>query len=775
MILSRAPPGLLNNKTIASSRCSSSVSGRTSAAGDVGQAHGAVPFSRRFSLNSCVSTSFCIVAARASVGALVEELSVANDENELRQTRSVISKRVTLGRPELAEVIAALLRGEDVERTIAPWVGIFAPEDWNKVVAQTGDIDWKLALCIFNFLITSNVLAVQPNPLCDEADEEKKLKLLKAFTAIATILTKNGREAEVEILLLEMRCQGVDPDAHLFNTLIRGYGSKGLVHLASQVLIRMDVYGVKPNNATYERIIAAYLFGEQPQVEKAMQILQGARASNFMVAYRTLSDLLTACWMANKVEDADLVFQDMISANYNIEGKVWVKLMHLHAKGGHFEVVESLFQQMREAGVEVKSGAFDGLLLSYCRAGKTDQALSVFREYKLTMKPSLVAFNMIIDATGKAGRHDEAVQLYVDLIQNRYRPNIVTYTSLISAVVQAGRYEKADELYRRMLNDRLEPNCHTYCTMIHACAMRGWTKYGHEICLAASKGTITNALYGAMLHLYTKNRWFSHAAAVLEEMGRQGVEPDVAAIGTLISACGEQDDAAFAPLAKAMEGSQFEPCQVAFRLVFVPSANNALRQELSPPQTGDTTYLEADSVVEEASSFFTYYASAKDFVSNASFYNALIDALWARHLRLRAKLVFLRARELLEDYPRPQYNEEAWSLDLRTLSKGASQVALLHWLEEVAERATECPVVAARLVLVTGGKEGSSTLLRPYSGRGKGAMVVKQTVEETVDALGIPFIQSSKEFAQLQAETEQVIRWVSMYKDRLQWSNTRPS
>jgi len=63
--------------------------------------------------------------------------------------------------------------------------------------------------------------------------------------------------------------------------------------------------------------------------------------------------------------------------------------MHLHAKGGHFEVVESLFQQMREAGVEVKSGAFDGLLLSYCRAGKTDQALSVFREYKLASTPYL--------------------------------------------------------------------------------------------------------------------------------------------------------------------------------------------------------------------------------------------------------------------------------------------------------------------------------------------------------------------------------------------------
>lgn len=97
------------------------------------------------------------------------------------------------------------------------------------------------------------------------------------------------------------------------------------------------------------------------------------------------------------------------------------------------------------------------------------------------MKPSLVAFNMVIAASGKAGRDEEAVQLYVDLIECQYRPTAVTYTALISAVAQAGRYEKADELYRRMLDDRVEPTNHTYATMIHACARRGWTRYGHEV------------------------------------------------------------------------------------------------------------------------------------------------------------------------------------------------------------------------------------------------------------------------------------------------------
>jgi hypothetical protein len=283
-----------------------------------------------------------------------------------------------------------------------------------------------------------------------------------------------------------------------------------------------------------------------------------------------------------------------------------------------------------------------------------------------------------------------------------------------------------------------------------------------------------------MLHLYIKSRWYSHAAPVLEEMGRKGVEPDAAGYGTLISACGEPDDRVFAPLARAIEISPFEPCRIAHRLVFGAPSRDSLNSDVffSPiDETGETASLSTLEVGSAVQAFFKRYASTKDVETNASFYNALMDALWARHLRLRAKAVLLEARELLESYPRPEYDEEAWSLDLRSLSKGASQVALLHWLEEVAERAAACPVVAPRLALITGGRKDSASVLKPYSGKGRGAGIVRQMIEEVVKNLGIPFSPTTKEFgpAQLQAETEQVVRWVSMYKDRLQLSNTAPS
>ena len=86
--------------------------------------------------------------------------------------------------------------------------------------------------------------------ICRETD----LKLLKTYTAVGGVLARNGREAEIDALISEMRSLGVVPDAAFFNSLIRGFGNKGLTHLASQVLFQMDRHGVNPNAATYERV-----------------------------------------------------------------------------------------------------------------------------------------------------------------------------------------------------------------------------------------------------------------------------------------------------------------------------------------------------------------------------------------------------------------------------------------------------------------------------------------------------------------------------------------
>lgn len=293
---------------------------------------------------------------------------------------------------------------------------------------------------------------------------------------------------------------------------------------------------------------------------------------------------------------------------------------------------------------------------------------------------------------------------------------------------------------------------------------------------------MSKAIYGSMLNLYIKGHWFSHAADVLREMESKEVEPDFSGYGILLSSCGEPNDSAFAPMAKAMECSQYEPCRVAYRLACVPPAREDTTPAGYEPLHDHSQHIveseesECDFAVEQASAFFEYYASTHTRDPNLSLYNALLDALWRRKLRRRAKLVMLKARNLLEWYNRPNYGEMVWTLDLRGLSKGASEVALLHWLSEVAQRAETCPIAATKLVLITGGRGSESSDIKPFSGRGKGNGSVMQVAKDIVREFGVPFIEGSDESVpgRFEGQPVQVIRWVCLHKDLLQLEDETP-
>jgi pentatricopeptide repeat protein len=119
---------------------------------------------------------------------------------------------------------------------------------------------------------------------------------------------------------------------------------------------------------------------------------------------------------------------------------------------------------------EMFSFQYGGLQLSFQVTGK---------------KPPLVAFNMMIDAFGKQGLHEEALQYYVRLCDSGLQPNAVSYCSIISAMVKAGKFKKAEDIYNKMLAKGVKPNLHVYATMIHCYTKCKLIARGHEVSISA--------------------------------------------------------------------------------------------------------------------------------------------------------------------------------------------------------------------------------------------------------------------------------------------------
>ncbi|KAL3675816.1 hypothetical protein R1sor_025764 [Riccia sorocarpa] len=656
---------------------------------------------------------------------------------------------------ELIADITAAESAQNVETILQPWVSVLTCEEWNKILLEVGHRDWSLAMDVFKVFKTQSPL-VKESPQSESSDsldfpaenlkgrseQRKPSPLLRGYTTIVGVLSRKGRLTEISTLLLEMRDENVEPDLRFFNGVVEAYSNLGLVSYVSQVIAQMEESGISPDTTTYELMIFAALRAKSTQLGKALQIFQDMLENSMEVGVKTYLKLIDACADAGDIVAADEVFMAMRSSGHTIYSKTWVKMIQLHASVGGFKEAEEIFRALRAAGIPPSAAVYDALLLSYCHAGCLDQAFSVFREYKLATKPSLMAYNYLIEASGKNGRYEESLALYSDLCNNGLRPSTVTFTSLICAMVQAGHHEKADRLYKKMIQKGVPPNVYTYTAMVRAYTACSWTRLGHEICLKMKEERIQmgTLVYGSLLNLYLQGRWFKEAAGIIKEMDRQGIEPDVAGYGVLVSSLGESGEE-IAPVVKAMQASDWEPCWVATFLVNTPAG-----AEAEP---------EIAIALEKIWSIFEEWAAFKDREANRSFYNAIMDALWRRGLRRRARSVMLKARDLLPWYNRPRRGLTS-VLDLRGLSVGGAQVALLDWLEDIAKYSEQ----STSMVIHTGSNDPG--VGRYNSGRGKGVGAVKQAVTAYLEEMCSPF----RELAELgpgklQARTELVVKWLS--------------
>ncbi|CAM6114865.1 unnamed protein product [Calypogeia fissa] len=681
-----------------------------------------------------------------------------------------ITKAEGLWRRGLLELIRDILSGVDVQAVLEPWIDDLSVEECNKIMVEVGYRDWSLAMDVFRFLKERSPY-IQKASLAEgsgtpHGDGKSSLTaskdgveggfkanaLLKAYTTLVGVLSRKGRLTELSVLLHEIEQDEVEPDLRFYNGVAEAYSNLGMVPNVSEVLSQMARSGLQPDHATYELMIAACLRAKVPQLDTALQVFRTMLRSKLEVGVKTYLKLIDACVDEQNLKAGEEVFTAMRSTGHQVYSKTWVKMIQLHASAGGSKKAEELFRAMRASGVLPTASIYDALLVAYCRAGCLAQALSVFREYKLASKPSLVAYNCLIDASGKYGRYEESLALYSELSGNGLRPTTVTYTSLIGAMVQAGQHEKADRLYKKMLQKNLVPSGHTVTVMLQAYTSCGWTRLGHEICskLKDYRIELNSGLYGAMLKLYVQGRWYREAANTMREMESRGLEPDASGYGVLIAALGELGDE-ITPLAKAMQVSDWEPCRIAFFLVSVRSSED------------ETSGVARDTTLEKAWSFLENWARCKDKDTNRSFYNALMDALWRRGLRRRAQLVMLKARALLHWYNRPRFGASS-VLDLRGQSVGGALVALLDWLQEAATNSV-VREAGHSMVIYTGGIDIGNSRSVAIKRRGTGA--VKQAVAAYLEELCSPF-QEGPEFGagRLHADSELVMQWLSNHDSK---------
>lgn len=625
-------------------------------------------------------------------------------------------------------------------------------EDWNVLVADVGLKDWSNALQVFN-------ICTQKSPVWHELLQQKMGKgerseaaqgapaVLKMYTTLVRVLSKNESKKEITAIQEQMKQADICPDASFYNALFMSYSDQGQVAEISKGLLQMEEAGIKPDHLTYEALILAYLRGETSELDRPTEILKDMIREGLPVGANTFKKLINAFWKAEDVEGAEKIFTSMQDAGYLADLKGILKLMQLHGRKGNHKRNLELFKMLKKLGIKQTDAAYSYLLHAYCKAGLMKQARQTFGNYQTVTgsKPSLVAFNMIIDACGKQGFHEEAVQYYADLCNSGLEANVVSYCSIISAMVKVGRFKKAEQLYKRMLTKNIQPNLHIYLTMIHCYTKCKSTRLGHELYVKMKDSRIkmTDTAYGTVLALYVEGRWYEHAAVILKQIESGGFNLDTAAHGLLIRSFGTLDNE-MAPLAQAVQASQFGICKLLTSL----SLANAGSPKMDPKLY--------DLVVD----FLERWEEVDEAETVISLYNAFLDCFWQRGLRRTAQTLLEKARKVYAVNTCPQMHATEWILDVRGLSVGGGKVALADWLKGVEEISTEGLVGDIKMVVMTGGGDFLAQVVEheDVEAQAKG---LKGALLSMLQKLGSPFVESPENPKKLQAPAADVLNWVS--------------
>ncbi|CAI6010298.1 unnamed protein product [Closterium sp. NIES-65] len=318
------------------------------------------------------------------------------------------------------------------------------------------------------------------------------------------------------------------------------------------------------NEGTYQALIT--VCRRQRQGERALVVYAAMKQAGMAPGMLTFNALISCCHQAQRFEDAFRLKADMEAQGLKPDVVTYTSLMALVVKTGpyrgrsspsqRFERAMDLYREMRspERAVQPDAITFNTLMFAAAQAKLPGKVLEVYGMMVADgVPPNQITFGILLEAVGSGGRLTAALQVFNEMRAAGIPPTTSTFNYLIDACATAPRPDavKAWSLFSEMeAAENVRPNAETFNLLITACTKAG----DHEGALRAF-GMMRERGYTRAITTSTFNKLIHSAAAapsastetafqLYSQMRAEGHRPDVVTLGTLITACGKDGDAA---------------------------------------------------------------------------------------------------------------------------------------------------------------------------------------------------------------------------------------
>ncbi|MED6161390.1 Pentatricopeptide repeat-containing protein, mitochondrial [Stylosanthes scabra] len=415
---------------------------------------------------------------------------------------------------------------------------------WNTVIsgyAKNGRM--KEALKLFHAMPEPNV--VSSNALITgfllNGDVDSAVQFFRtipvrdsaSLNALISGLVRNG-ELDVAARILHECFEGNDGKDDLvaaYNTLIAGYGQKGMVEEARCLFDEIPDYQGEDGNKSERR------FGRNVVSWNSM-----------MMCYVKTGDIVSARELFDR-----MIERDTCSWNTMISGYVQVSEM---------EEALKLFMEMPSPDTL----SWNSIISGYAQNGD----LGLAKDFFLRMpNKNLISWNSVIAGYEKNENYNGAIELFSQMQFEGERPDrhtlssilsvctglvdlyldVITWNAMIGGYAFHGLASEALELFKLMQRLKIHPTYITFISVLNACAHAGLVEEGRR-------------QFNSMIKDYGIEPRIEHFASLVDILARQGqlqeamdvinsmpFKPDKAVWGALLGGCRVHNNVEFAQVA----------------------------------------------------------------------------------------------------------------------------------------------------------------------------------------------------------------------------------
>ncbi|KAK9682354.1 hypothetical protein RND81_10G067600 [Saponaria officinalis] len=382
-----------------------------------------------------------------------------------------------------------------------------------------------------------------------------------------------------------------EPDAFLWNTMIRGSAQSQNPLKAVYLYTQMDRHSVKPDSYTFPFVLKACTRlgwvkmgqGIHGRITKFGYESNVSSRNTLIYFHSNLGDISIARELFDDTAKKDVVAWSAMTSGYARRGDMrnarylfdkmpfkdvvsWNVMITAYAKRGDMEKARELFEQVPVTDVVTWNAMISGYVLH----GSQKKALEMYEEMRRTgqvpdevtmlsllsacvdmgdletgktihseilkMGPkelNVLLGNALVDMYAKCGK----IGVALDVFHSMKGKDIPSWNSILGGLAFHGYAIKALELFLQMLREKIKPDGITFIAVLTACSHTGNVKQGREYFkLMKDEYGIEPTMqhYGCMVDMIGRAGLVKDAFDFVEKMK---LEPNAIIWRTLLGAC----------------------------------------------------------------------------------------------------------------------------------------------------------------------------------------------------------------------------------------------